>query len=546
MKILEGLKTETVSSRIDNPIALYSLVRSKYKDTSILESLGPVNEDTARYTIIGVIAAEKLVCRDGQTSYTDLTSNSTDDQAEFLSVMNHWVKLGGRRETPLQLGAIGYLGYEMKSLFERYDQRLTNDTGIPDAYLVRYSLMHVTDHYAGQAYWLLNDDEHRKAIAEFENAPCLIHAEQHFYVMGDITSDFSEDEYLEIIERTKEYIRAGDIFQANITMRFHCRYDGDPFILYLRMRETTPNPFFGYLDFDMPLLSTSPERFLKVSGRSISSYPIKGTSLCQIDGIDQKEELRNSEKNRAENTMITDLLRNDIGRVSEQGSVNVPILCGVKKFNNLYHLESIVEGTLRPNLKMSDILQATFPGGSITGAPKIRAVDIIEELELTQRGPYTGMIGFFGESGYIDSNIAIRSIYFNGSNLYFHAGGGIVVDSEARSEYEELNNKVRSISETCREFNILKDYRAQIDVIDGKLLQLLNERFHIVKQVGAVKEQYGIPVTQSKRIDEVLDKRTKYGQELGDVPPGLIPELFTLIIEFAMKEEETDSAASAN
>jgi para-aminobenzoate synthetase component 1 len=220
--------------------------------------------------------------------------------------------------------------------------------------------------------------------------------------------------------------------------------------LYEQLRATTPNPFFALLDFPLPVISTSPERFFSVRGDRITASPIKGTCPCEIDSIDQRHWLEQSAKDRAENIMITDLMRNDIGRVSTKDSVQVDALCAVKRFNNVYHLESTVSGTLRPSVQLSDILRALFPCGSVTGAPKIHAMDIIEELETSRRGPYTGALGFFGSSGWIDTSVAIRIAYFASGRVYVHAGGGIVADSQPELEYKELMAKLSGIS-TCLE-----------------------------------------------------------------------------------------------
>jgi para-aminobenzoate synthetase component 1 len=534
-------KTKIIECLQSDPFSMYAKLRKLYKYTAILESLGDLDDETSRYTIIGVIPAERIIVNDDICIYEDLKSHKTK-QVNFLEIVDEWInprtiELGNNNL--FQLGAIGYLGYNIKHYFEKLDRSLEKDNKCPDAYLVKYSLLNVTDRVSNKSYWIIDADMEQDVIKKTEEyLKQPIEKSDSFKVHGDCKPDFKREDYLNIIEKTRDYIKAGDIFQANITCRFSGKCSGDSFELYTYLRTITPNPFFAYLDFENPVLSTSPERFLKIHNNSIWTYPIKGTAKCLIDGIDQKDILSNSEKNIAENVMITDLLRNDIGRVCVQNSVNVKSLCGLKKFNDLYHLESIIQGNLKKNITFSDILQATFPGGSITGAPKIRSVDIIEELELTQRGPYTGAIGFFGENGYIDTNIAIRTIYFDNENLYFHAGGGITIGSVPEDEYDELILKASNLMKGIENFNILKKYRAEIDKLDTSLMKLFDERFGIIKEVGKVKRQYDIPIMQDNRVNQVISGKVEMCNKYSNVPEVFVIKLYNEIINHSMSIEE--------
>lgn len=534
---------KVIDSNVLNEFDLYSKIRTEFRETSILESLGVQNDDTARYTIMGIVAREKLVVY-GQECLLENLDNHYVKNADFLETLDKWVNIksnSGFADTPLQTGVIGYIGYEMKHYFEKYDKRISRDIKCPDAYLVRYSLLHITDKSNNKSYWVAERGVDERIIEKLEQTARSESVENSFFkVLGDIVPDFDKESYLNIIRRTIDYIKEGDIFQANITMRFTGQYIGSPFTLYTHLRKTTPNPFFCYLDFEYPVLSTSPERFFKISHNYIYTYPIKGTIRCEIDGQDQKETLLNSKKDMAENTMITDLLRNDIGRVCTQGSVDVTTLCGIKRFNNLYHLESIIKGRLKDNVHFSQVLSAVFPGGSITGAPKIRATDIIEELELKLRGPYTGAIGFFGNNGYVDTCIAIRTIYFEEGRFYYHAGGGIVVQSQPEHEYEELILKTSGICSSLSEFNILKKQRSRIDRIDSEVIRLLCKRFKAIKEVGEIKSKYNISLLQNNRVSEIMNERERMAQKLGGIPPGLVSSIFMQLIDAAMSEEQRE------
>jgi para-aminobenzoate synthetase component 1 len=269
----------------------------------------------------------------------------------------------------------------------------------------------------------------------------------------DPVANFTRDEYLAAIQRCKDYIAAGDIFQVNLSQRFQATTGLSPHELYRRLRTVNPAPYACFQDLGdgMAVVSSSPELFLRVRGRHVVTRPIKGTRRRgQTDAEDAqlREELLRSAKDDAELTMIIDLERNDLGRVCSYGSVRVTERKALESFPTVHHLVGTVEGTLHGRYDLVDLLKATFPGGSITGAPKIRAMEIIDELEPTKRSLYTGAIGCFGFNGNADLNIAIRTFLMNGRNVYFQVGGGIVADSELEAEYDETIHKARGLFES--------------------------------------------------------------------------------------------------
>jgi para-aminobenzoate synthetase component 1 len=266
-------------------------------------------------------------------------------------------------------------------------------------------------------------------------------------------SNFARHEFEAAVARIRDYIAAGDVYQVNLAQRFHCAFVGSPLALYRRLRARNPAPFGAYLDFDgATIASISPERFLRLDAttRSAEARPIKGTRpRGSTPGRDRAlaRELMESEKDRAENVMIVDLLRNDLGRVCRPGSVAVPKLFALESHPTVHHLVSTVTGVLADNADAFDLLRAAFPGGSVTGAPKIRAMEIIAELERAPRGLYCGAIGYVSATGGMDFNIPIRTIVLQNGAATFHAGAGIVWDSEPAAEYQETLAKARTLIE---------------------------------------------------------------------------------------------------
>jgi para-aminobenzoate synthetase component 1 len=266
-------------------------------------------------------------------------------------------------------------------------------------------------------------------------------------------SNFIKDEYLRAVERAKGYIAAGDIYQVNLSQRFSTAAPADAVSLYRALRGINPAPFSAFLGIgDKAVLSSSPERFMKLRGRRAETRPIKGTRpRREGDGkfnALMRAELLASEKDAAELAMIVDLERNDLGRVSEYGSVRVAEPRVIEEYPTVCHLVATVESRLRPDVDALGLIQASFPGGSITGAPKIRAMEIIDDLEPTRRGVYTGSIGYIGFDGNMDTNIVIRTITISGGRAYFQVGGGIVADSEPEAEYQETLDKGRALFRT--------------------------------------------------------------------------------------------------
>ena len=376
---------------------------------------------------------------------------------------------------PFQGGIAGILGYEFNSAIENIRCAKINDFECPLAAFFVYDTIVAIDHRQG-AGWIIsqgwsktgesNPDRANERLRQFKNlvfGPRLdpsdstaqsqnigstIDPQSKMIRIDDefeLYSDFSRDEYLQMIAKAVDYIHAGDIFQVNLSQRLLTPAIQSSSDLYISMRNHNPAPFSGYLDFgDGQLISASPERLILRHGMDLETRPIKGTRrrthYPEVD-LNVQNELAVSEKDRAENIMIVDLMRNDLSKVAEPDSVLVSKLCGVEQYQNVLHLVSVVKARLADEYDAIDLLKSVFPGGSITGAPKIRSMEIISELEPTARGPYCGSLGYINFDGSMDFNILIRSVTAKRGWWQVPVGGGIVADSIPEKEYEETWTK---------------------------------------------------------------------------------------------------------
>ncbi len=351
-------------------------------------------------------------------------------------------------QLPFGAGALGFISYDFARLLEKLPVIAREDIQLPAMQMGIYRWSVITDHLQQQR-WLVCHPSVEPAL-EKELHQRLDDANQTpepFTLSAAFAPDQPADSYLQSFERIQQYIQAGDCYQVNLAQRFRARCQGDPLDAYQRLREACPTPFAAYLEApEYSLLCLSPERFLRVADGQVETRPIKGTrprgNTPEADRV-QAQELLHSSKDRAENLMIVDLLRNDLGRACAFGSVKVPELFSLESYPNVHHLVSSITGQLAADKDALDLLADAFPGGSITGAPKIRAMQIIEELEPVRRSLYCGSIGYIGCEGQMDLNISIRSLVHQNDQLYCWGGGGIVADSEAAAEYQETLTKVQ-------------------------------------------------------------------------------------------------------
>jgi para-aminobenzoate synthetase component I len=379
---------------------------------------------------------------------------------------------------PFQGGAAGLFGYDLAHHLERLPRPRFDEFQTPDLAIGLYDWVIAFDHALDRA-WLLStgmpelapDHRHRRAKDRLNTVRRLLTRptptpRSHGGAAIDpavsyplearrgLRSNFHKKGFLEVIRRGIEYVHAGDCFQVNLSQRLLHRADRTPFDLYGTLRACNPSPFAGYLDLgDFAIVSASPERFVRVQDGQVQTRPIKGTrprGKTPAEDAERAQELLHSAKDRAENVMIVDLLRNDLGRVCRFGSVRPTAVCELETYPTVHHLVSEVCGTLRPGLGALDLLRASFPGGSVTGAPKIRAMEIIAELEPTARGPYCGCLGYVGFDGTADTNILIRTFTIGKGWMQFPVGGGIVADSDPAAEYAETLHKAEGLLRALR------------------------------------------------------------------------------------------------
>lgn len=403
-------------------------------------------------------SVETEVTQDGQT-YT-----SKENPFDILNgVLKRHEKQAQHQQYPFVGGAVGYFGYDLGGVIEKLPGYEQVDTGINPMMIGIYDWAVVVDHRLQEAT-LVSYGLYPQTLARWDSL-CqeltdLLETKtdlQSFSVLSDVSSNMDFSTYATAFNRIKSYIQAGDCYQVNLAQRFSAKCKGSTWRAYEKLRALSAAPFMAYMHFnDYQILSASPERFLQIVDGHVETRPIKGTRPRDADpSVDQAnaQQLQNSIKDRAENLMIVDLLRNDISKHCETGSVNADKLFQLQSFSNVHHLVSIVTGQLEQDKTAIDLLHGAFPGGSITGAPKLRSMEIIEELEPHRRGVYCGSVGYIGFDGNMDTNITIRTAVIKADEISFYAGGGIVADSELEKEYNETLDKAANMLALLKQFS---------------------------------------------------------------------------------------------
>lgn len=419
----------------------------------LLESAGPLGADNG----FDIITADPLATLETRGEVTTLRvgANISKHHEDPLALLAHTQQqLLGELDLcathlPFIGGALGLFGYDLGRRFERLPVQAAADIAVPDMAVGIYDWALLRNVATGDWQLVHWGDEaglaNRLAWLEQQQAKPA----PAFALQGSWQSNMNRAEYGEKFARIQEYLAAGDCYQINLTQRFSAPYQGDEWHAYCLLATANKAPFSAFIRLpESALLSLSPERFLLLDGRHIETKPIKGTRPRHPDPVTDRQvarELAQADKDRSENLMIVDLLRNDIGRVSRPGSVSVPHLFAVESFPAVHHLVSTIHGELDARWQGVDLLRACFPGGSITGAPKIRAMEIIEELEPQRRNAYCGSIGYLSQHGRMDTSICIRTLIAEAGRLHCWAGGGIIADSDADSEYQETYDKVARI-----------------------------------------------------------------------------------------------------
>lgn len=369
-------------------------------------------------------------------------------------------------------GAVGYLSYDCLHFFEEVPRKAVDDLQLPDIFFIFVDVVIAFDHFENKIKIIthapsdVNGKSYDEAVGRIEKSLARLSQRCHptwcqptdcdrVALSGmALKSNFTREEFESIVRKAKEYIKAGDIYQANLSHRFWAKCDVPAFELYKALRQINPSPFACFLDFgELKIVSSSPERLLKVEGTDVQTRPIAGTKprgSNSKEDIEKSLELILSDKERAEHIMLVDLERNDLGRVCEYGSVRVNELMTLEEYSHVIHIVSNVKGRLREGFDRFDLIRAAFPGGTITGCPKVRCMEIIDELEPVARGPYTGSVGYLSFNGDMDLNIIIRTFVIKDQDAYVQVGAGIVADSEPTREYYETLYKAEALLQALR------------------------------------------------------------------------------------------------
>jgi para-aminobenzoate synthetase component 1 len=423
-----------------------------------LDSGQPMGE-YGRYDILAADPFVTLVATDTRTEISDLSGVRSSADDPFLLLKQVLAEYAPAvSDLPFCGGAIGYFSYDLARRLEQLPNLAVDAEHIPQMMVGVYDWAVVVDHRL-QRTWLVSSGFDNKTHAQWPALCSMFEltdaepatSENEFKVVGETAANMDLPAYTKAFNEIKRYLDEGDCYQVNLAQRFSACAEGDAWEAYRHLRQISPAPFMAYMNYpaaDLQVLSASPERFLQVSGKHVETRPIKGTRPRSDDAVQDMvnaQELRNSAKDQAENLMIVDLLRNDISKSCVLGSVQAKNLFALESFANVHHLVSTITGELAQDKTALDLLRDCFPGGSITGAPKLRAMEIIEELEPQRRGIYCGAIGYIGFDGNMDTSIAIRTAVYYGNEIRFWAGGGIVADSEMQKEYGETWDKASSM-----------------------------------------------------------------------------------------------------
>lgn len=428
----------------------------------LLDSAAPEHPNS-RYDILvcrplATLTAVGRQCNVRQIAADGLWSEQQQDADPFLllkALQQQLLPALPTEASPLPFtgGAVGYFGYDLGRVVETLPVQASADIKLPDLAVGLYSQTLVLDKQLQQLWFVdCNGAAETTAagyLAQFEPSTTATQSGTAFKLTSDWQANMSRSQYLQKFEHIQAYLQSGDCYQINLAQRFSAGFGGDAFAAYLQLRRSNQAPFSAFIRLpDAAVLSISPERFIEVKNTQVETKPIKGTRPRFADPVQDAQSaalLQQSPKDRAENVMIVDLLRNDLGKVCRPGTVRVPALFAIESFPAVHHLVSTVTGELAAQYQPIDALRAAFPGGSITGAPKVRAMQIIEELEPHRRSVYCGAIGYISQHGHMDTNIAIRTLIVTNQQIYCWAGGGIVADSQGEAEYQETYDKVGKI-----------------------------------------------------------------------------------------------------
>jgi anthranilate synthase component 1 len=453
-----------------SPVTIFNKLKEKFFDERIFLFESMVNNSNGNYTYIVIGEKERIVYKDEKTEYFNGKSSEILDIEPFTFLKKYYEKIDFQKYKKLSKelnigfvdGFIGYIGYDMVKVFEpvlkTYMDNLDDQTDIPDLYMIRPKMIFGYSHKTTEAIFIVNDEQYECEIGLIENLINSTYKHQPLKsakLLSEPKFVFSEDRFKQMVLDAKEMIRSGDIFQIVLSNRLKVKVKLDDWTFYRKLRSKNPSPYLYFLEFDdFSIIGSSPEVMVRLTDNVILLRPIAGTRKRGKDlkrDIELENEMTHDEKEVAEHIMLVDLGRNDVGRVAKAGTVKVEDLMRVEKYSHVMHMVSDVVGELDSKYDMFDLFKATFTAGTMTGSPKIRAMELIAEYEGIKRGYYAGSIGYFGFNGDMDSAITIRTAMKKGDEIIFQAGAGIVADSKPELEALEVKNKLGALVATLQE-----------------------------------------------------------------------------------------------
>lgn len=464
----------TLLADLETPVSVYLKLTQDGQAAFLLESVEG-GEQVGRYSFIGVNPRGLITVQDGVMKRTIDGETTTQNLAESQDPL-HIIKAELERYTPVPVsglprfvgGAVGYLSYDVVRYFERLPETATEELNVPEAAFMLPDTLIIFDHAKHQLIVLADahnagdpDAAYNDAIRRIDKIVVALGNSLPSIPYGgeptntDLQSNVEQDVFENNVRKAKAYIKDGDAFQIVLSQRFSRETTASPLMIYRALRALNPSPYMFLLQFDQDftLLGASPEMMVRYEDGIASTRPIAGTrprGTNEVEDNNLAEELLADPKERAEHVMLVDLGRNDLGRVCDYGTVKVTEMMNVERYSHVMHIVSHVEGQLRENMDTFDLIRATFPAGTLSGAPKVRAMEIIEELEGVRRGPYGGAVGYFSYDGSMDMCITIRAMLMQGNKVYVQAGAGIVADSDPSKEHIECQNKARAVAEAIR------------------------------------------------------------------------------------------------
>jgi len=451
-----------------SPIAIFNKFKEKFLNERIFLFESMINNSDGNFTYIVIGEKEKIVYKNKKTKYFDGKNEKILDIEPFSFLKEYYKNIDFDKYKKLSNeigigfvdGFIGYIGYDMVKVFEPvlepFMNNLDDQTDIPDFYMIRPKMIFAYSHKSTMATFISNDENYEvENIESFINSTYTHIPLKQAKLLSEPKFIFEEEKFKQMVRNAKEMIRSGDIFQIVLSNRLKVQVDLDEFSFYRKLRSKNPSPYLYFLEFDdFSIIGSSPEVMVRLTDGVILLRPIAGTRKRGKNlkrDLELENEMIHDEKEVAEHIMLVDLGRNDVGRVAKAGSVKVEELMRVERYSHVMHMVSDVVGELDSKYDMFDLFKATFTAGTMTGSPKIRAMELIAEYERIKRGYYAGSIGYFGFNGDMDSAITIRTAMKKGDEIIFQAGAGVVADSKPELEFLEVKNKLEALVSTLKE-----------------------------------------------------------------------------------------------